>query len=77
LEYAISTRKRIPRLDHVGNFIGLEEAVSRIERALTALGEYGIQAKMLEKNLAALRVLLTEIEGEEPLGDVAKSLASL
>ena len=76
LEYAIATKKRIPRLDHVGNFIDLDEAISKIERALAELSKHAIQASMLEKNLAALRVLLLEIEEEETLGNAAKSLAS-
>ncbi|HEV2912618.1 MAG TPA: hypothetical protein VGX92_04815 [Pyrinomonadaceae bacterium] len=57
LEYAIATRKGIPRLDHLGNVLELAQALQKIERAVAELHGYGIQANMLERNLARLREL--------------------
>jgi hypothetical protein len=57
LEYAISTRKGIPRLDHLGHVIELPEAIGKVERAVADLSENGIQAEMLGQNLARLKEL--------------------
>lgn len=57
LEYAISTRKGIPRLDHLGNVIELPQAIRKVELALAELLEDGIRADMLAHNLARLKEL--------------------
>lgn len=57
LEYAISTRKGIPRRDHLGNAIELPQAIQKVERALAELLEAGIRADMLAHNLARLKEL--------------------
>jgi len=57
LEYAISTRKGIPRLDHLGNVIELPLAIQKVERAVAKLREDGIRADMLVDNLARLKEL--------------------
>ncbi|MGB9179064.1 MAG: hypothetical protein WCB68_07420 [Pyrinomonadaceae bacterium] len=57
LEYAISTKKGIPRLDHLGNVLELPHAIQKVERAVTDLQRSGIQADTLECNLAHLKEL--------------------
>jgi hypothetical protein len=57
LEYAISTRKGIPRLDHLGNVLDLFQAIQKIERAVAELEKSGIRAEMLARNLALLKEL--------------------
>jgi hypothetical protein len=57
LEYAISTRKGIPRLDYSGNVLELPQAIRKVERAVAELRESGIRAEMLEHNLARLKEL--------------------
>lgn len=64
LEYAIATRKGIPRLDHVGNFIDLPRAVRKIERAIDELSGYGIKPGMLADNLAKLKSLPVDHEAQ-------------
>lgn len=57
LEYAIATRKGIPRLDHLGNTLELFPALQRVERAVKELEESGIRAEMLARNLSLLKEL--------------------
>jgi hypothetical protein len=57
LEYAISIRKGIPRLDHLGNVLDLFQAVQQVERAVADLEKSGIRAEMLVHNLALLKEL--------------------
>lgn len=59
LEYAIATRKGIPRLDHLGNVLELAQAIHKAERAVSELREEGLQVSMLERNLARMRELYT------------------
>lgn len=64
LEYAIATRKGIARLDHAGNFIDLPQAIHKIEGAISELAKNGIQARMLQANLAKLKALPSEDEAQ-------------
>ena len=57
LEYAISTKKRIPRLDHLGNVLELPQAIRKVGRAVAELEKSGIRTDMLERNLALLKEL--------------------
>jgi hypothetical protein len=57
LEYAISTRKGIPRLDYSGNVLALPQAIHKVERAVDELRESQMQIDMLERNLARLKEL--------------------
>jgi hypothetical protein len=78
LEYAIATRKGIPRLDHVGNCIDFPQAVQKIERAIDELTKYGIKAGMLADNLAKLKALPVDHEAQlrRTVDTNSKSLAS-
>lgn len=57
LEFAIATRKGIPRFNHLGAPLDSSEAVTLIERALSELKEHGFLVKTLEQNLSLLRDL--------------------
>jgi hypothetical protein len=57
LEYAISTRKGIPRVDYSGNVLELPQAIQKVERAVVELRESNLQIDMLELNLARLKEL--------------------
>lgn len=58
LEYAIATRKGIPRLDYLGNVLDLQQAINKVERAVAELRTSGIQALELERNLGFIKELL-------------------
>lgn len=55
LEYAIATRKGIPRLDHEGNTLDLKSAVDKVETALSELQKENFVVTKLENNLALLK----------------------
>lgn len=78
LEYAIATLKGIARLDHVGKFIDLPQAIHKIERAISELAKHGIQPGMLQSNLAKLKALpaADETQSQPTMEAESKSLAS-
>lgn len=55
LEYAIATKKGIPRLDHLGNILDLQQAIDKVEKAVADLRASRIQAKGLERNLGLMK----------------------
>lgn len=57
LEYAVSHRKGIPRFDHLGRELTLEEARRRVESAVSELAAAGIRSATLESNLTLIREL--------------------
>lgn len=57
LEYAIAARKGIPRLDHEGSALSLEDAVERVGAALEELRKDGFVVKKLEHNLALIEAI--------------------
>ncbi len=57
LEYAIAARKGIPRLDHEGSALNLENAVERVRAALEELRKDGFVVKKLEHNLALIEAI--------------------
>ena len=57
LEFAIATKKGIPRLNHLGAQLSLAEAATLIERAIAELTQQGFSVKKLELNLSLLREL--------------------
>jgi hypothetical protein len=57
LEYAIAARKGIPRLDHEGSFLDLEEAIERVEIAVKKLRKERFVIKKLEHTLRLLKVI--------------------
>jgi hypothetical protein len=57
LEYAIASRKGIPRLDHEGNALDLKSAIERVETALNELKKEGFLVAKLEYNLALLKAI--------------------
>jgi hypothetical protein len=59
LEYAIATRKGIPRLDHEGNRIELESAIERVEAAAADLIVNGFVIPKLEHNLGLMKAILS------------------
>jgi hypothetical protein len=62
LEYAIATRKGIPRLDHEGNPLSLEEATRRVARAVDELKGQGFIITKLERSLELLHQIQQEKE---------------
>jgi hypothetical protein len=56
-EYAVAAKKRIPRLDHEGNSLALEEAIDRVAAALTELKKEDYVVTKLEDNLKLLQAL--------------------
>jgi|GEM_PF-1303062 len=57
LEYAIAARKGIPRLDHEGSFLDLEDAIERVEIAVKKLREERFVIKKLEHTLGLLKAI--------------------
>lgn len=57
LEYAISHRKGIPVLDHLGRALSLDDAEALVGRAVADLKAHGIVAPMLERNLVWIKEL--------------------
>lgn len=55
LEYAIATKKGVPRLDHLGNDLGLKQAMRMVEAAVADLGNRGFIVSTLEQNLTLLK----------------------
>ena len=59
LEFAIASRKGIPRLDHEGNRIELESAIGRVEAAIEDLSANGFAIPKLEHNLGLMKAILS------------------
>ncbi|MEK6323368.1 MAG: hypothetical protein AABN33_17145 [Acidobacteriota bacterium] len=57
LEYAISTKKGIPRLDHEGSPIELDQAILKVEAAVVDLKREGFLTSKLESNLELMKSL--------------------
>lgn len=57
LEYAIASRKDIPRLDHEGNPLSLAEAIDKVKVAVSRLKAKGFKVKKLEDNLETLKTI--------------------
>lgn len=57
LEFAIATRKGIPKLNHLGAALDVATASTLIERAVSELRSHGFLVQTLEKNLSLLREL--------------------
>ena len=55
LEYAIASRKDIPRLDHEGNPLSLADAIDKVNVAVKRLKAKGFKVKKLEDNLGLLK----------------------
>lgn len=55
LEYAIAARKGIPRLDHEGAALHLEEAIEKVKNAVSVLKGQGMVVEKLVKNLNLLQ----------------------
>jgi hypothetical protein len=60
LEYAIAVKKGIPRLDHEGNSVDLEQATLRVTKAVEELNAQGFIIGKLERNLEILKRLQQE-----------------
>lgn len=58
LEFAIATKKGIPRLDDLDNPLDSPTAIVMIEQAVADLKQRGIATDRLEHNLALLRGLV-------------------
>jgi len=59
LEYAIATRKGIPRLDHLGNDLDLLTATAKLEHAIAILNRDGFKVEELEQTVARLNKIAT------------------
>lgn len=57
LEYAISTRKGIPRLDNLGNHLPLPAAIRMVKAAVDELKGQGLMVAKLDQNLTLLKSL--------------------
>jgi hypothetical protein len=57
LEYAIAARKGIPRLDHEGSSLDLDEAIERVEIAVNKLRKECFVIKKLEHTLGLLKAI--------------------
>ena len=57
LEYAIATRKGIPRYDNLGNHLPLPEAIRMVEAAVGELKGKGLIVSKLDQNLTLLKSL--------------------
>jgi hypothetical protein len=57
LEYAIASRKGIPRLDHQGNAVNLESAIQKVQAAVNELRKDRFVINKLETNLALLKAI--------------------
>jgi len=60
LEYAIATRKGIPRYDHLGNHLDLGTATAQVEQAIATLKNGGFGVDTLEQRLKLLRALAAD-----------------
>ncbi len=60
LEYAIATRKGIPRFDNLGNDLPLAQAIPMIEAAADELKAQGLIVSKLEHNLTLLKGLVNK-----------------
>lgn len=56
-EYAVAARKGIPRLDHEGSPLDLEQAIERVEAALSELRKEHFVIKKLEDTLRLLKAI--------------------
>jgi hypothetical protein len=59
LEFAIASRKGIPRLDHEGNRIELESAIERVEATVAELSANGFVIPKLEHHLGLMKAILS------------------
>jgi len=59
LEFAIASRKGIPRLDHEGNRIELESAIERVEATVAEISANGFVIPKLEHNLGLMKAILS------------------
>src|ERR1043166_3912847 len=59
LEFAIASRKGIPRLDHEGNRIELESAIERVEATVAELRANGFVIPKLEHHLGLMKAILS------------------
>lgn len=57
LEYAIAARKGIPRLDHEGMHLDLDDASERIETAVSDLAREGFVIEKLKQNLGLIKAI--------------------
>jgi hypothetical protein len=57
LEYAIALRKGIPRLDHEGSPLDVENAINKVEAAVNELQRKGFIVEKLKENLALLKTI--------------------
>jgi hypothetical protein len=57
LEYAIAAKKGIPRFDHEGAAIDLEDAIESVEAAIRELSAKGFIINKLEQNLELLKAI--------------------
>ena len=57
LEYAISLRKGIPRLDHEGAPLDVESAIEKVEAAVNELQRKGFIVDKLKDNLALMKTI--------------------
>jgi hypothetical protein len=55
LEYAIATRKGIPRFDYFGNDIPVTNAIELVDAAITRLSKDGFKIDKLQKNLDIIK----------------------
>jgi hypothetical protein len=60
LEYAIATRKGIPRLDHLGSPLDLKTATAKVEHAIATLKLDGFEVDTLEERFKYLRALAND-----------------
>lgn len=73
LEYAIASKKGIPRLDHLGNQLDLRTAIAKLEHALVTLKRESFKVDTLEHRLALLHELANEDPSMEFQNDVART----
>jgi len=59
LEFAIASRKGIPRLDHEGNRIELESAIERVEATVAELSANEFVIPKLEHHLGLMKAILS------------------
>jgi hypothetical protein len=76
LEYAIATRKGIPRLDHLGNALDMSTATGKLEHAIATLKRDSFKVDALEQTLERLRAITAGDDTSMPIAfqnDVART----
>ena len=58
LEYAIASRKGIPRRDHEGSPLSLADAIDKVDAAVRELNAKGFMIEKLEENLKRLQSMM-------------------